>query len=158
MMTVARVAGENFDLDPAGVERAVAVIDPEPIREHYVVIGRRRYPPKQVLAAVTGLDRGDFTTHQARSILRRLGFGVHRLGYVPQPRDGEMSTWPHHGAEAAVLTPYIGRWIAQNGLEVLYEADSPYDVVCWLRKNGLRARVWRVPATPEEAGSMLSHP
>jgi hypothetical protein len=59
MMTVARVAGENFDLDLAGVQRAVAVIDPEPIREHYVVIGRRRYPPKQVLAAVTGLDRGD---------------------------------------------------------------------------------------------------
>ena len=53
------------------------------------------------------------------------------------------------------MTPYIGHWIAQNGLEVLYEADSPYDVVRWLRKNGLRARVWRVPATPEEAGSML---
>ncbi|MGH4013052.1 MAG: hypothetical protein ACRDSL_03795 [Pseudonocardiaceae bacterium] len=41
---------------------------------------------------------------------------------------------------------------------MLYEADSPYDVVRWLRKNGLRARVWQVPATPEEAGSMLSHP
>lgn len=157
-MTVARVAGENFELDPAGVERAAAGIDPEPIREHYVVIGRRRYPPKQVLAAVTGLDRGDFTTHQARSILRRLGFGVHRLGHVPPPRAGEMRTWPHGGAEAAALTPYSGRWIAQDGLEVLYEADSPYEVVRWLRKNGLRARVWRVPATPEEAGSMLSHP
>ncbi|MGQ0717262.1 MAG: hypothetical protein ACT4NP_08080 [Pseudonocardiales bacterium] len=42
-------------------------MDPEPIREHYVVIGWRRYPPKQGLAAVTGLDRGDFTTQQARS-------------------------------------------------------------------------------------------
>ncbi len=107
---------------------------------------------------MTRLDRGDFTTHQARSILRRLGFGVHRLGDVPTPRDGETSTWPHHGAEAAALEPYIGRWIAQDGLEVLYDADSPYDVVRWLRKNGLRARVWQVPANPEEAGSMLSHP
>jgi hypothetical protein len=124
-----RVAGKDFELDAAGVERAVADVDPEPIREHYVVIGRRRYPPKQVLAAVTSLDRGDFTTHQARSILRRLGFGVHRRGYVPSLRDSDLSTWPHRGAEAAASEPYIGRWIAQDGLEVLYDADSPYDVV-----------------------------
>jgi len=157
MMTT-RVAGEDFELDSASVERAIADVDPEPVREHYVVIGQRRYPPKQVLAAVTGLDRGDFTTHQARSILRRLGFGVHRRGYIPPPRDGVMSTWPHRGAEAAALEPYIGRWIAQDGLEVLYDADSPYEVVRWLRTNGLRATVWKVPATPEEAGSMLSTP
>jgi hypothetical protein len=56
------------------------------------------------------------------------------------------------------LEPYIGRWIAQDGLEVLYDADSPYDVVRWLRTNGLRATVWKVPTTPEEAGSMLSTP
>jgi hypothetical protein len=158
-----RVAGEDVELDAAAVELSVAGVDPEPIREHYVVIGRRRYPPKQVLAAVTGLDRSDFTTHQARSILRRLGFGVHRRGYVPSPRngdtrDGDMSAWPHRGAEAAALEPYIGRWIAQDGLEVLYDADSPYDVVRWLRTNGLRATVWKVPTTPEEAGSMLSTP
>ena len=116
-----------------------------------------------MLAAVTGLDRSDFTTHEARSVLRRLGFGVHRRGYVPSPRDGDtrdgdMSAWPHRGAEAAALEPYIGRWIAQDGLEVLYDADSPYDVVRWLRTNGLRATVWKVPTTPEEAGSMLSTP
>jgi hypothetical protein len=75
---VARVAGESFELDATRVEHALAGLDPEPIREHYVVVGSRRYPPKQVLAAVTRLDRADFTTHQARSILRRLGFGVHR--------------------------------------------------------------------------------
>ena len=155
-MLMTRVAGEDFELGAASVERAVAGMDPEPIREHYVVIGQRRYPPKQVLAAVTGLDRSDFTTHQARSILQRLGFGVYRRGYVPPPRDGATSTWPHRGAEAAALEPYIGRWIAQDGLEVLYDADSPYEVVRWLRTNGLRATVWKVPATPEEAGSMLS--
>ncbi|MDQ2706902.1 MAG: hypothetical protein M3Z25_04390 [Actinomycetota bacterium] len=56
-MTRATVAGEDFDFDAADIERAVAEVDPEPVREHYVVIGRRRYPPKQVLALVTGLDR-----------------------------------------------------------------------------------------------------
>lgn len=164
-MTKATVAGEDFELDADDIERAVASIDPEPIREHYVVIGRRRYPPKQVLAAVTGLERGDFTTHQARSILRRLGFGVHRKGYVPSPRDGApprgedparndyTASWPHKGREAAALAPYRGRFVAQVGLEVLYDADSPYEVVHWLRRNGLRARVWRVPATVEDAAS-----
>ncbi len=164
-MTKATVAGEAFELHADDIERAVAGVDPEPIREHYVVIGRRRYPPKQVLAAVTGLERGDFTTHQARSILRRLGFGVHRKVYVPSPRDGDRArgeapahsddrtSWPHKGREAAALAPYRGRFIAQVGLEVLYDADSPYEVVHWLRRNGLRATVWRVPATVEDTAS-----
>jgi hypothetical protein len=154
--TSARVAGEDFKLDAQSVERAVAEIDPEPIREHYVLIGLRRYPPKQVLAAVTGLDRGDFTTHQARSILRRLGFGVYRKGYAPPPQHDDKARWPQQGREAAALAPYKGRYVAQDGLEVLYESDSPYDVVRWLRKNGLRARVWRVPATAEDVGSMIT--
>lgn len=157
-MTVTRVAGEDFDLDAPGVERAVAAVDPEPIREHYVVIGRRRYPPKQVVAALTGLDRADFTTHQARAILRRLGFGVYRRRPSRPPDDRRGMPGPHRGAEAAALEPYVGRWIAQDGLEVLFDADSPQSVVRWLRTNGLRARVWRVPAAPAEAGSMMSTP
>lgn len=155
-MTTSRVAGETFTFDPADVERAVADLDPEPIREHYVVVGLRRYPPKQILAAMSGLDRADFTTHQARSILRRLGFGVHRRGHkVPRPgaRGPDKADWPHGGAEATALEPYRGRYVAQDGLEVLYDSDSPYDVVRWLRKNGLQAAVWKVPATAEDAGS-----
>ncbi len=35
-MLTTRVAGEDFELDAAGVERAVAGVDPEPIREHLV--------------------------------------------------------------------------------------------------------------------------
>ncbi|MGH3812950.1 MAG: hypothetical protein ACRDUV_10905 [Pseudonocardiaceae bacterium] len=52
--------------DPAGVEGAVAGIDPEPIREHYVVIGWRRYPAQAGARRGDGTRRGDFTTHQAR--------------------------------------------------------------------------------------------
>ncbi|HMD25560.1 MAG TPA: hypothetical protein VKH61_15795, partial [Streptosporangiaceae bacterium] len=48
------------------------------IHEHFVVINGRRWPPKQVLALVTGLDRADFTTHQARRALTRLGFPAAR--------------------------------------------------------------------------------
>lgn len=156
-MTLARVAGEDFELDARRVERALTEIDPEPIREHYVVIGGRRYPPKQVMAAVTGLDRADFTTHQARSILRRLGFGVHRRR-TPQAPTDLLLQGPHSGAESAALEPYAGRWVAQRGLEVLFDADSPQAVLRWLRRHGLQARVWRVPVTPVEAGSTLSTP
>lgn len=65
-----------------------------------------------------------------------------------------MAAWPHggcrgHGPGAAP------RALSQAGLEVLYDADSPYDGVRWLRQNGLRARVWKIPATPDKADSML---
>jgi hypothetical protein len=155
-MTAARVAGQDFDLTTLSVERSVAGIDPEPIREHYVVIQGRRYPPKQALAESTGLDRADFTTHQARSILRRVGFGVYRRGHVPaEPPTAE---GPHGGSEATLLAPFRGRWVAQNGLEILFDADEPTDVLRWLRRHGKTARVWLVPASPSEVGSTLSAP
>lgn len=149
-----RVAGEEFALDAADVEPALAAIDPEPIKDHFVVVGRHRYPPKQVLAVLTGLDRADFTTHQARSILRRLGFGVHRRHVVPT---APAISAPPRGPEDT-LGSYAGRWVGQDESGILFHADSPQEVLRWLRKNGLRARVWRIPANPAEAGSMLSTP
>ncbi len=157
-MTVARVAGHDFDLTPRAVERAVARTEPEPIKEHYVVIAGRRYPPKQVLAAATGLDRADFTTHQARAILRRLGFGAYRKGTGSNHSIATAGVGPHHGAEAAALVPYQGRWVAQEGLEVLFDAESPEAVVRWLRRHGRTARVWRIPSSSVEAGSALAAP
>jgi hypothetical protein len=153
----ARVAGEDFELDSTSVERRLRGVEPEPVREHFVVVGGHRYPPKQVLGVVTGLDRADFTTHQARAVLRRLGFGVHRRGDASRPGEGS-GVGPHGGREAAVLAPHAGRWVAQDGLEVLYAADSPEAVLRWLRRNGLQARVWRVPDTADAAGSALSAP
>ena len=66
------IAGQQFELDRANVERALMRELPDPVQEHYVIVCGRRFPPKQVLGRVTGLDRADFTTHQARRILRRL--------------------------------------------------------------------------------------
>jgi len=156
-MTTARVAGVNFDLTAASVERSIVGLDPEPVQEHYAVVGGRRYPPKQVLAALTGLDRADFTTHQARAILRRLGFGVYRRS-AQSPEGPSAGEGPQGGAEAALLTPYRGRWVAQDGLEVLFDADGPEVVLRWLRRHGRTARVWRVPSSPVEAGATLSSP
>lgn len=157
-MTVARVAGQDFQFDAPTVEGTMASVEPEPIQEHYVVVGGRRYPPKQVLAAVTGVDRADFTTHQARAILRRLGFGVYRRSGSTPAAEDTPRPGPHGGAEAAMLESYRGRWVAQDGLEVLFDADAPEAVLRWLRRHRRQARVWRVPASPVEAGSALSSP
>lgn len=158
-MTTARVAGKDFDLTADEIEKAVIGVEPEPIQEHFAVVAGRRYPPKQVLAIATGLDRADFTTHQARSVLRRIGFGVYRLNSRAAATGHEdAGVGPKGGAEASALRPFSGRWIAQDGLDVLFDADSPELVVKWLRRHGRKARVWRVPACAVEAGSSLSVP
>lgn len=157
-MTTARVAGQDFDLTASIVERSVAGVDPEPIQEHYVVIRNRHYPPKQVLAEATGLDRADFTTHQARAVLRRLGFGAYRRGAAQPVADTEAASGPLGGAEAAMLAPYRGRWVAQDGLDVLFDAEKPEPVLRWLRRHRRTARVWLVPSSSVQAGSVLSAP
>src|SRR5271169_4664090 len=78
------VSGHRYELDRDGVQAALQGVLPEPIHEHFVVINGRRWPPKQVLALVTGLDRADFTTHQARRALTRLGFPAARALRSPE--------------------------------------------------------------------------
>ncbi len=154
-MTTARIAGHDFDLTSAAIGAAAEGIEPEPIRDHYVVVGGRRYPPKQVLAAATGLDRADFTTHQARAVLRRLGLGVYRR-QAASPGSTPTALGPHGGSEAAMLEPYQGRWVAQVPGEVLFDAGSPEVVLAWLRRYNLQARVWLVPESNASMGSALS--
>ena len=151
-MAAMRIAGQDFDLEPGRIEREIRRLVPEPIREHYVVVAGRRFPPKQVLAAVTGLDRADFTTHQARSVLRRLGFAAHRLTRAAPASDPERG--PFGGAEAHALSPYAGQWVAQRDLEVVFADPDPAVLVRWLRRHNLTAdAVFRVPADATEAGS-----
>ena len=148
----ATIADQEFLLADDEVERSLLGVMPEPIGEHYVVIGGRRFPPKQVLGVVTGLDRADFNTHQARRVLARLGFTVGRrskevIVAVPE------GVGPHQGREAELLRAYRGRWVAQRGLEVLVAADTPQAVLAWLERHNQQADVmFRVPADEAEAG------
>lgn len=74
--------GEELELYPEDVEAAVRVCSPEAIRKHYVEVGGKRFPPKQLLECLlkekgyknNEFNRLDFTTIDARSILQRLGF------------------------------------------------------------------------------------
>jgi hypothetical protein len=150
-MTVMTVSGRKFDLDAQQVQEALRGELPEPITEHFVVINGRRWPPKQVLAVVTGLDRADFTSHQARRALTRLGFSAARAAR-PQPGHSggaaAAAPLPPAGPQSLVeaLRPFIGLWVAVRGDDVLVAAPSPKEVVAWLAQHQQRAQsMFRVP-------------
>lgn len=135
-----RIAGKLFMLRNTDVTKAFLDAEPEPITSHFVVLGTRRFPPKQVISALTGLDRADFTTHQARRTLMRLGFAAGRR------RGGPSAAIGVPGTEADHLRPFVGQWVAIKDQDVAYAADSPHQVVAWLAEHGQKAdSVFRVP-------------
>lgn len=46
----------------------------EPVRKHVVEMLETVFPPKQVIATVTGWPRTSFTTNEAQRVLTQLGF------------------------------------------------------------------------------------
>lgn len=139
---VVKIAGQPFSLRKADVVRALGNVEPEPIASHFVVVGGRRYPPKQAISAVTGLDRADFTTHQARRTLMRLGFlaGRRRARVT-----GRTAAAPSEGPGER-LRPHAGLWVAIKDDDVLHAAATPHELVGWLSRHGQKAdSVFRVP-------------
>jgi hypothetical protein len=149
------IAKRPFRLRREAVERAMRGILPEPISSHFVVVGHRRFPPKQVIGELTGLDRADFTTHQARRVLMNLGFQVGRRP-APAGRVRSSGSTARERGVAAALRPHIGQWVATKGDEVLVAAATPQDVVGWLAQHHQRAdSMFRVPED-DAAGSGLA--
>jgi hypothetical protein len=149
-----KIAGQEFELEPGNVEACLRDLLPDPVHEHYVVVRGRRFPPKQVISCATGLDRADFTTHQARRILRRLGFVAARRAHDDDPVGAPAGGGPRGGRQAEALRPYIGKWVALAGpTDVLVAADSPQEVLAWLARHERRAPygMFRVPVSPAEA-------
>jgi len=146
-----RIAGQSFVLGSRDVLRALRKIEPEPITRHFVVVESRRFPPKQVISALTGLDRADFTTHQARRTLIRLGFPAGRRGR--EGLTGPLSSAGDRAQTGALLErpadrlrPFAGQWVAVEDGDVLHAAESPHALVAWLAEHGRKAEsVFRVP-------------
>ncbi len=136
----AKIAQQEFAFDASEIQQRLSDEMPEPLGDHYVVVAGKRFPPKQVIGLVTGLDRADFNSHQARRILSRLGFTVGRRSRESR-RDSPDRPGPHRGREADLLRPFAGRWVAQRGLEVLVAADKPQAVLAWLERNNQQADV-----------------
>jgi hypothetical protein len=147
-----QISGRQFELDARRIVRAVSRALPEPVRDHYVVIEGRRFPPKQVIALATGLDRADFTTHQARRILRRLGFAAARRAAASSPSTGRPRS--SSGSDPVErLRPHIGEWVAVKDDDVLVAADSPAAVLAWLSRHDQAAdSMFRVPGDEAAAG------
>ena len=143
-MPTMTVSGHQYDLDSAGVEAALQGALPEPVQEHFVVINGRRWPPKQVLAFITGLDRADFTTHQARRALTRLGFpagrAARRGATMARQAPRRQRLRPDRPDPAEALRPFIGLWVAVRDDEVLVAAPSAREVVAWLAQHRQRAQ------------------
>jgi len=154
------VAGRPFALRASQVERSMRAVLPEPLKDHFVVIGQRRYPPKQVLGEITGLDRAEFTSHHARRILTGLGFPAGRRSSDLPRRSGTGRRARGHTTRRArpaaeTLEPFVGQWVATKGPEVLVAAPEPRTVVSWLSEHGLKAdSMFRVPADELEASGL----
>lgn len=73
------INGRSYHLTSEQVLAKAATQDPEPVRSLAVRLHGRLYPVKQALAMTTGIDRADFQSITARSVLQRLGFEVVRL-------------------------------------------------------------------------------
>ncbi len=166
------VAKRRFELWRDQVEQKMQDVTPEPIASHYVVIDCRRYPPKQVVSVMTGIDRADFTSHHARRILTGLGFPAGRQpprdlrerggGYdahalrdadssASSPRSADRSTRP----SAEALEPFVGQWVATRGAEVLVAAGDPRTVVSWLSEHRQQAEsMFRVPEEEYQASGL----
>lgn len=74
-----KVSSRSVEMSKSGVESVMRNVEPEEIRQHAVQVGTRLYPVKQVFERATGMDRLDFTSAQARSVLKRLGFQLKRV-------------------------------------------------------------------------------
>jgi hypothetical protein len=143
------IAGHPFVLRTGDVVRAMRGVDPEPIASHYVVVGTRRFPPKQIISQLTGLDRADFTTHQARRTLIRLGFSAGRR----PPRMTGIRGEPARLASTSAAEPladrlrsFAGTWVAIRDDEILHSSESPRELVAWLSRHAQQAdSMFRVP-------------
>lgn len=86
------------------VVRAVSEhLRPEPIREHWVLVGERRFPPKQLVHAATGISRTEYNSHQALAALRRCGFETSAAPIGGGPARPRLTEMPHVAPEPEQL-------------------------------------------------------
>lgn len=73
-----RLNGSEYDIDPADAKRRLVARAAEPIQTHWVGVDGRRWPPKQALEVISGVQRTGFTSRRASDILNGLGFATSR--------------------------------------------------------------------------------
>lgn len=150
----ATIARQAYDLTRERVEATMRGVRPESIQAHYVIVGGRRFPPKQVIAEVTGLDRSAFISTQARRILERLDFTVGRVGSPPREpnplADVASSADERLAREAELLRPHMGQFVAvdPDWTEVIASGPDPRAVSRALHAIGRVGVIFQVPLDP----------
>ncbi|URM90546.1 SCO5918 family protein [Streptomyces sp. MRC013] len=94
------IARFPFHLTKAGVLETMKGVGPEPVTGESVTIGRRRYPVKQVGAAIIRQDRRDFSAGEVVRAMTRLGFACR-----PAPRAASADVTPLQRASALLGAP-----------------------------------------------------
>ncbi len=74
--TTFTLRGRTFEKRRADFAQAVKDMAPGRIQKYSVVIGGKRYPIRQVLAAVTNIQAIALTSQDAFRVLERFGFSV----------------------------------------------------------------------------------
>jgi hypothetical protein len=70
------IKGKEFDITTQEIVAAIKGNEPRLIKKSYVEIEGTRYPIKQVVELVTGLNPIAFTSMYANDILSKMGFKV----------------------------------------------------------------------------------
>lgn len=86
------INGSEYDVDPSEAKVRLRGHPPEPIQIHWVELDGRRWPPKQALEVITGVQRAEYTTHRASELLRRLGLATSRDGEPVQPKTAKATS------------------------------------------------------------------
>jgi hypothetical protein len=95
------IARFPFDLTKSGVLESMKGIKPEPVTGESVIVGRRRYPVKQVGQVVTRQDPRDFSAGEVVRAMTRLGFTCGTVAPVEPVRTED----PFERASALLGTP-----------------------------------------------------
>lgn len=68
------LSGARYEVTSAQFAERLKKIDPEAIRKYWVEIDGKRFPVKQAVGVGLGAERATFSSSQAISILRKLGY------------------------------------------------------------------------------------
>jgi hypothetical protein len=68
--------GKTFEKRKEDFVKAVKGLEPGRIQKYSVVVGNKRYPIRQVLAAVTNMPAIAITSQDAYRVLEKFGFSV----------------------------------------------------------------------------------
>lgn len=118
--------GKKMSLTRHQVLTVAASLEPQPSRTWAVEAGGRLFPVKQVFGAATRISHGEFTSHRARDLMRRIGLRVYDLS-VEQP-DAPAGPAPSQDGRAGDSSIQTARIAALQAAAKLGAARPTIDV------------------------------